>query len=625
MSLIQILPEDLANQIAAGEVVERPASVVKEFVENSVDAGASHITVEVEGGGTRLIRVIDNGRGMDQDDVLLCLERHATSKLRELADLASITSLGFRGEAVPSIASVSRLTITSRVEGHDLGSCAEIRFGQVRKIHEMGCRQGTIMEVRDLFANVPARKKFLKSNRTELFHVEEAVLGVALAHPAIGLRYVVGGREMLSFPPADEPARRVAFVLKQRSKVPLITVQSCHEVEDGAVAVRGWFLPPDEAAVASAKLRLFVGDRPVRDRMLSHAVSEGMQGFLPKGKRPVGVLFVDLPPESVDVNVHPAKQEVRFHKSQLIHQLVRQAIRQAMQGYQDDVKFSLFGAGRESEPATTKVEVVARESVETYVPRSMFPPAQVVCSAPAIKPAKVESRLATANTTASESRPIAESIEPSVVEAAAQALVADDMSEGAVSEFLITPRYLGQLAHSYLLCESEQGLLVIDQHAAHERLLYERLRRHYLEKRLARQALLFPEMVDCTPAQAEALEKNSQEIADLGLDIQPFGGGAWAIKAIPVLLAAMAPLDIFHGVLAQYLAGESSGGKRVEHLLSTMACKAAVKANDPLNMEEGEALIGQMMAADIFSHCPHGRPVTRLFSLPEVGRWFKRS
>lgn len=624
MSLIKILPEELANQIAAGEVVERPASVVKEFVENCVDAGARQITVEVEGGGTRLLRVIDDGQGMDQDDVLLCLERHATSKLRELADLTSISTMGFRGEAVPAIASVCRLSITSRQQGHELGCRAEVRYGQVRKIHEIGCPQGTVMEVRDLFGNVPARKKFLKSTRTELLHVEEAVLGAALAHPAIAWRYVVAGREVFSFPPQDDPVHRVNFVLKRRSVTPLVAVQSCESVADGAVAVRGWLLPPDEIAPASARLRLFVADRPVRDRMVSHAVSEGMHGFLGKGKRPVGVLFVDLPPEVVDVNVHPAKQEIRFRNAQLIHQLVSQAVRQAMGAYQHAVKFSLFTAQESSEP------VSGSKSAEISVPplalASQEPPSLFVDRSPRLPSVAkgpmvavgAGQKMAAGAGAIKQNR--LESSPPSTIRNPESERIATRRSADGYG----VPRYLGQVANSYILCESSQGLLVIDQHAAHERLLYERLRRHYLEHRLASQNLLFPEMVECSPAQLEVLERYHDEIAMFGLDIQPFGGETWTIKAIPVLLSALAPLDIFHGIMSHYLAGEVSG-TRVEELLATMACKAAIKAHDSLTQESGEALMAQMVAADIFSHCPHGRPVIRLFSPQEMGRWFKRT
>ena len=624
MSAIKILPEELANQIAAGEVVERPASVVKEFVENCLDAGAGQISVEVEGGGTRLIRVIDDGRGMDQDDVLLCLERHATSKLRKLDDLAAITTMGFRGEAVPAIASVCRLTITSRPAGQELGCRAEVRYGQVRKIHEAGCARGTTMEVRDLFGNVPARRKFLKSRRTELFHIEEAVLGAALAHPQVAMRYLVDGREIFAFAGQDDPARRVDFVLKRRSKAPLVTVQSCESVAEGAVAVRGWFLPPEETAAAHARLRLFVADRPVRDRMISHAVSEGMHGFLGKGRRPVGMLFVDLPPELVDVNVHPAKQEIRFRNSQLVHQLVSQAVRQGMESFQQEVKYALFGAAEA--PAVKEQPKVEpqHESAPVATPRPLFQGQW--------RPSPSPSESFTRQDLHSEqwqppARKNIEVAEPPATEAplAATAESPPAPAQRPAEAEVALPRYLAQVADSYILCESPGGLLVIDQHAAHERLLYERLRRHYLEGKMASQGLLFAEMVECSPEQQAVLEGRQDDFSRLGLDIHPLGGETWAIKAIPSLLAGVPPLEIFHGIMAHYLADGTKDAASVEKLLASMACKAAVKAHDPLTREEGEALVAQMVAADIFSHCPHGRPVVRLFSPQEMGRWFKRS
>ncbi|MDT8335487.1 MAG: DNA mismatch repair endonuclease MutL, partial [Desulfurivibrionaceae bacterium] len=308
MSQIRILPENLANQIAAGEVVERPASVVKELVENSIDAGAAGLTVQVEGAGASLIRVIDDGRGMDQDDILLSLERHATSKLINVAQLNEIMTLGFRGEAVPSIASVSRLSITSRPLGAELGARVEVRFGKVVKVHEMGCRVGTVVEMRDLFGNVPARKKFLKTPRTELSHIEEVLRGYALARPELALDYFVNGREILAVPPVVGGGleQRLKNLLGCDSRRSLATVGPA-SAENG-VKISGFLLPPDYFPSQSANLRAFVNGRPVRDRLITHAVAEGLRNFLMKGRRPAGVLFVDLPPAAVDVNVHPAKQ-----------------------------------------------------------------------------------------------------------------------------------------------------------------------------------------------------------------------------------------------------------------------------------------------------------------------------
>ncbi|MDR9501779.1 MAG: DNA mismatch repair endonuclease MutL, partial [Desulfurivibrionaceae bacterium] len=350
MSLIKILPEDLANKIAAGEVIERPASVVKEFVENGLDAQARHITVEVEGGGTRVLRVIDDGVGMDADDVLLCLERHATSKVKEAADLHLITTLGFRGEAVPSIASVSRLVILSKREGAALGTLAEVRYGQIRKVHEMGGSQGTVMEVRDLFGNVPARRKFLKTKRTEIAHIEEVVLCAALASPEVGFRLQVDGRQALSFAAGDTLGQRLAAILGLKDTSSLLEI-AWKQDKEGEVAVQGWLLSPDKIVGPAARLRLFVLGRPVRDRMINHAVSEGAHGYFMKGRRPAGVLMISAPLAEVDVNVHPTKQEIRFQRANLIHQAVALAVRKGLESYQGQVKKALLGS---CEPAPAR-------------------------------------------------------------------------------------------------------------------------------------------------------------------------------------------------------------------------------------------------------------------------------
>ncbi len=330
MSEIRILPEQVANQIAAGEVVERPASVVKELVENAIDAGAHNIRIEVEAGGSRLIRVIDDGRGMDADDMLLCLERHATSKIKSAADLTAISTLGFRGEAMPSIASVSVLVITSRQQGAQLGNRLEVRFGKVVKVHEMGAAQGTVVEIRQLFGNVPARRKFLKSVRTELAHIEEAVLSFALFHPRMGFSYAVDGRSVFQFAAeADTFASRMGRLASGKSAVSLVAIGASRvtgeDVED--VAVRGYLFPPDGVSWPGNKLRLFINGRLVKDRLLGQAVFEGAEGFFMKGRRPAGLVMVKVDPSMVDVNVHPTKQEVRFRKSAQVFQAVSAAVR----------------------------------------------------------------------------------------------------------------------------------------------------------------------------------------------------------------------------------------------------------------------------------------------------------
>ena len=605
MSKIKILPENIANQIAAGEVVERPASVVKEFVENGIDARSSQITVEVEGGGTRLIRVIDDGEGMDVDDMLLCLERHGTSKIRQSGDLLAISTLGFRGEAVPSIGSVAKLTIISRQASQSLGNQVEVHYGTVRKVHEMGCGEGTIMEVRQLFGNVPARRKFLKTTRTELSHIDEVIVSMALAHPAIGFRYLVDGRVVHDFPAGSCLQQRVTVIYKMASE-PMVEISTT-----GDVALTGFLSPPDAVTGVAVKLRIFVNGRMVRDRMVSHAVSEGVHGFYLKGRRPCGVLMVEVPPETIDVNVHPTKQEIRFHRSQDVHSAIADGLRQGLVVYQSTVKNALFG--RDS--------AVVRQNGTKASGCAMQPPAPPVPEMTSLFSAEPEKKavvVAPSKLSPSQgTEPVP--VKDVQVETPPLPEVVPDSPLGSLS-------YIGQFNRSYLLCESEHGLVVIDQHAAHERLLFEKMKGQIMGS-VVTQNLLFPEMMTFTRKQIDVLETHGDEIGKLGLEIDHFGGESYVVKAVPALLGHLGPLEIVTGILDRYMHMDIKVGRatRIEDVLSVMACKAAVKANHTLLPEEGVALLEQMRDADVFSHCPHGRPVYQLFSELDVKKWFLRT
>ncbi|MFH1216854.1 MAG: DNA mismatch repair endonuclease MutL [Pseudomonadota bacterium] len=626
MSKIRILPENLANQIAAGEVVERPASVVKEFVENSIDAGAGRIILEVEGGGSRLIRVIDDGMGMDQDDMLLSLERHATSKLHTIEELGAINTLGFRGEAIPSIASVSRLTITSRLADAPLGNRVEVRFGQLHKVHEMGCSPGTIMEVRDLFGNVPARRKFLKTTRTELSHIDEIVVNTVLAHANLGFTYHVDGREALSFAAGSESLEwRVREIMGGHLQKNLIPVD--WQQED--MTLSGFLLPPDEGASPAARFRVFVNRRPVRDRMIGHAVVEGMHNFLMKGRKPCGVVFLSLDPEMVDVNVHPTKQEIRFRDSRYVHRMVVQAVSRAMESFQTQMKFSLFGQPvNQYSPAESE-----RPGMTASVSSLPASPRNEHGKSPVVPPTKLFSDRMRPHST-DKTNGVLTVAEPSPQAISTAFSVQEEKNEVAQVLQVVTEkpelpglRYVGQFLKSYLLCETNDGIGVIDQHAAHERLIFERLRKQYHDMQLPGQSLLFPEIIECTPAQAEILTHHDEEIRRLGVSIQEFGGMSYVIKAIPAILGHLGPLEIINGIFDHFLnreGKEKSAPRRIDDVLALMACKAAIKANDALLTQEGEELVRKMEEADIFSHCPHGRPVVKFFSESDIKKWFFR-
>lgn len=614
MSTIKILPEHIANQIAAGEVVERPASVVKEFVENGIDAGATHITIEVEGGGTRLIRVIDNGLGMDRDDMLLCLERHGTSKIRRSEDLIGIGTLGFRGEAIPSIGSVSQLTLISRRPEDHLGCQVDVNYGTVRKVHDMGCGQGTIMEVRKLFGNVPARRKFLKTKRTELNHTAEVVIAMALSHPAIGFRYLVDGRIIYDFAASASLYQRVTSIYNCGDQ-PWVEINAL-----GKVALSGFLSPPDAVSGVSARLRVFINGRNVRDRMVSHGVSEGCHGFYLKGRRPSGVLMIDVPPDTVDVNVHPTKQEVRFHNSQEVHGALTTAIKEAMVSYQEEVKQAVFGTP--APPSTPPTPLESHEPAEVLAPEVVQPALFVTEKNKKTSLLPIHENCF-ADSPAVEGRkgPFVKaiSVPKTKTEPEEYSCVPQDNSVGALT-------YLGQFKRSYLLCDSEHGLVVIDQHAAHERLIYEGLKKEIMGA-VVTQSLLFPEMMTLTRQEIDILEEYDGEIADLGVEISHFGGESYVVKAVPALLGHLGALEIMRGIFDRYLDGDMkmSRATRLEDILSMMACKAAVKANHVLLPEEGVALIEKMHRADVFSHCPHGRPVYQVFSEGEVKKWFLRT
>ncbi|WP_417909475.1 DNA mismatch repair endonuclease MutL [Candidatus Electronema sp. PJ] len=573
MSKIRLLSDQLASRIAAGEVVERPASAVKELLENALDAGANWIEIQVEDDGTRLIRVADNGCGMDQDDVLLCLERHATSKLTEESQLDAIATLGFRGEALPSIASVSRLTILSRLHEAVAGTQAEVRCGILHDVHEVGCACGTIVEVRQLFANIPARRKFLKSKRTELAHIEEVIRNQALAYPEVAFSLYVDERKTLdlSIASSEQRLRDVC----QWPKNELLAIEAT-----GDLTVHGWLLPE---GIASGLLRICVNRRPVQDRMLRHAVAEGMQGLLMKGQQPAGGLFLEFAPELADINVHPAKREIRFRNAGEVHQVVVKAVAEAVQKQEEQLRARLFAAPKK-EQVQTVLPNLPKESGLLTVPlvvQSAEPQPQFHTQTPLPCPALL---------------PLKEPKRNSL-------------------------RLIGQLLNLYLLCEQEGQLVVIDQHAAHERILYQQLRQQYEQRQPFSQALLFPITMELKPEQADLLEKEHDSVAALGVETEFFGGSTWVIKTLPALAVHLSPqevlLDILDGLAAPV-------PEHVDKLLASLACKAAVKAGNRLQPEEMLKLLEQMGGCEVFSHCPHGRPVLKIFSSQEMEKWFRR-
>ncbi len=604
MSKIRILSDHVANQIAAGEVVERPASVVKELVENSLDAGAKRISIDIEGGGVRLIRISDNGSGMDEDDVLLSIERHATSKLREEKDLSAIATLGFRGEALPSIGSVAKMTILSRPENADVGTRAEMTYGRLTKIHQDGCARGTLIEIRSLFGNVPARKKFLKTRRTELFHIEEAVRNQALAHPQVEFFLHTDGRQTLHFPKARDLEERFRQVYHYQDM--LLTVRS-QDTPESTKLVQGFLLPPESPEARTARLRLLVNNRSVRDRMIAHAVREGLHGFLMKGRQPAGVLLLKLPRDQVDINVHPAKQEIKFRAPQEIHQAVSEAVQLAIADYQHQLKSDLFVVPNQSQPQKTQVESFSRPgdgyqqnvSVDSepvrYSPKN-FPPV------------------------AAEKNPHVYQRELHIGEA--------PVNEDKPSFTGLT--LIGQCFDLYLFFEKNDELVVIDQHAAHERIIYEQLRRAYFKDKITSQILLFPKTIELSREEGEIFAQYQETIATMGFGVEHFGDDTYVIKAVPALLGHVQADKLLNDILEGFKTGKKRTGKDalaalLDDQLASMACKAAVKSGNRLAPQEMIGLLEQMRESSSFSHCPHGRPVMKTFTRDELKKWFYRT
>lgn len=661
MSKIRVLPEQLANQIAAGEVVERPASVVKELLENSLDAGATRIEVEIEGSGTRLIRLIDNGEGMDEDDILLCLERHGTSKIRNEEDLEAISSLGFRGEAIPSIGSVSILSITSRTKDSELGYKVELKYGKLVKSHEQGCRVGTIIEIRNLFGNTPARKKFLRTARTEQNHIDEVIKNYSLVAPDVSFELRIDGRSTISLGSGQKLSQRLAKIMRYENDfLPIASKE-----DDGEV--RGLLVAPEKVTLGPARMRVFVNGRAIKDRMIIHATAEGMRGFLMKGKNPAGLISLTLPAVDIDVNVHPAKHEVRFRNSQGVHGLVQRAVTKAMHDAQQHLQNDLFGGPKVSDNDVSEREIplAPREiqSIEGEAVALFDTPPNIPIATPytkltdkalgitekevvefythpqaAVLQGELPSQKPPTSATAPQMREVYS--EPKIATSSMSSTsvrlpngVDDSVCSHDNSATTDAPprhglRILGQVGNLYIFCQSYDGIIVIDQHAAHERLLYEKLKKNFSENSMVKQNLLFPETVELSLFQASLVEKHLEDIERMGFSLREFGGDSYVISAIPALAGQMAPQKIFFDILEQFGSdgqARKDAGDMLDTVLATMACRAAVKAGTGLSHKEIESLLDEMAVADLFSHCPHGRPVVKQFSSDDIKKWFYRT
>ncbi len=590
---IRILPENLTNKIAAGEVVERPASVVKELVENALDAGCSEIIVEIEAGGRGLIRVTDDGIGMSRDDALLAIERHATSKIATDDDLFALSTLGFRGEALPSIASVSRFTLASRERGAIEGAEIYAEGGRIKEVKACGMAEGTMVTVRNLFFNTPARLKFMKSAETEAGHVGDFLTRLAVSRPEVRFTYLNDGRTVFRAL-SGTLAERVATLLGRSLASALYPLELAAE----GIAVRGLVASPDTSRSAASHLYTYINGRFIRDRVVQHAVMQAYRNFLERGRYPVVVLFIEVPPGEVDVNVHPTKHEVRFRHQSIVHDVIEGAVSEALRPtpwlrQRQTTAAAAPPPRRESAPAAERVAEV-RELLVSYRP------------APA------------------PSRPL---FSPPLQEASPLPAVEEKPKPPAELGYFSSLSVIGQYNASYILCQDGADLVIIDQHAAHERVAFERLKARYRAGGVEGQGLLFPETLELSHREAAVARERRDELHRIGFELEDFGGTTWVVKGVPRLLAGRDCLRILRDTLEEF---QSIGTSRtvadvVEELLTRIACHSVVRGEHPLTAREIDALFTQMDSTDFSTNCPHGRPVLQRLSLADVERMFKRT
>ncbi len=611
MGRIRVLPDEVVSKIAAGEIVERPASVVKELVENSLDAASTSVVVEVVSGGKRLIRVADDGEGMSRDEALLSLERHATSKLRTAADLESIATFGFRGEALPSIASVSRFHLTTKRRGELVGTKITVLGGRLKGVAETGCAEGTVVEVRDLFYNVPARRGSLRSTATELHHVVDTVRREALLREGVGFELRSEGRTLLRLTPHMGLADRVEAVWEG---------EELFEVEggDGEIRVAGRLSGPLSSRRSSAGLYLYVNGRAVRDRLLARTVLSAYGRMLEPGRFPQGVLHVTLPAHEVDVNVHPTKNEVRFRNPHRVGEAVRRAVEEMLRSAP-----WMKGLGGGPRPAGAPKGAAPLEAPR---PRATpVGPAERAAAAPEPPAAGVTWPLPEKPLRAEDEAELREAPSPGLAPGAARAPSGGEEEATAGGGFGAL-RVVGQVGGLYIVCESPSGMIVIDQHAAHERINYERIKRAFSAGAPQSQELLVPLILELPEHEARSLLDCAAELAELGITIEQFGVGAIRVRSLPPFLAG-ADVERMLRDVARDLGREGAAAPAhevLEEAVASRACRSSVMARDPLGREEMEALLRELDRCRFPHSCPHGRPVAREITYNELEKLFKR-
>ncbi len=625
------LPVELANQIAAGEVVERPASVVKELVENALDAGATRVAVAVELGGKRLVRVEDDGEGMTADEARLAIERHATSKIRRVEDLAAITSLGFRGEALPSIASVSRLLLRTRARGASRGVEVRVSGGVVDSTREAGAAEGTIVEVTDLFYNVPARRKFLKADGAETAQISRLVTQLALGRHRVGFTFTSGTRRLARWPPVESLAARLFQLYRDRDDLVEVRKQAAGVTVTGFVAG----LTGGSGGRARGPQNVFVNGRAVKDRTIAHAIAHAYDTATIKERRPEVHLFIELPPDRVDVNVHPTKAEVRFLETSLVHEVLRRAIAEAL-GATAAPAVTLEDAGRApvtpggAGPASEASAVSAGAPAHAGGGPDGWRPVShgVAGEAAAAWPGAGASAASTgpAGSTGAHAPTLADAVRE-LRPAAVTVSPASDARTASASGVVDRPMQpLGQFRDTFIIAVDEDGIAIVDQHVAHERVLFEQVMERLTAGRLESQRLLQPIVLDLPPAERQAIAAHGDVLDRLGFEVEAFGGDSVRIAAAPAVVP-LAASEAAVRALAQDLDGLDRGAAVDEALrrsAATTACHAAVKAHDRLTPEKMVWILDALRRTAHSSVCPHGRPVVLRLSGREIERRFER-
>ncbi len=573
MVKVRRLPQPLVSKIAAGEVIERPSSVVKELIENSIDAGAKRIDVHISKGGIRYIRVIDDGEGMGREDALLSLERHATSKIKAEEDLLSISTMGFRGEALPSITSVSETVMVTKEKGKGSGTKIVVKGGVIESVEDIGAPDGTSIEVFNIFFNLPARKKFLRSPATELGHIMDTIYRYAFSHPYIDFKVLQDGKLLLNMPKCDDIRKRVLYTFGKEAYNDLVYIEG----EIDAYRIQGWTSLLDYTLPNRKGIFIYVNSRWVRDRAINHALLEALRPALPRDRFPLSIIHLLLPTDRIDVNVHPSKIEVRFKEPQRVYNLVRSSVEEGIKGLFSKVtKGSDYPIDKGDIVKGWGAREIVKETDDKYA--IIYQKDVALCNREDLK------------------------------------------------IFSCGIRIIGQLWGEYLVCEEGDRMILIDQHAAHERIVFERLKREYSEDGLLRsEPLLLPQIIKLSPKERVCLEESIQDIKRFGFEIEPFGRNEIVVKSLPSLLSGMDSASWVRDIINQSLSTKGSLlSSAVDKVLMTMACHSVVRGDTHLSEKEIDSLLTGLRETDGSYTCPHGRPVIKVFEKRDIEVFFRR-